>query len=154
MADVLIRARLDEDIREMIANALPGVIFRALEKAKDKIIAYSLEIMPWRTGRLAKSIYVTVSENTVSMEWDPVDPVSGFHYAKVVDIGRPGGTIIEPLGDYPLHFFWERMGGIEMYRWSVKQGPMTPARYSDHMRIVAPQFVREAIIDELQTIGS
>jgi hypothetical protein len=95
-----------------------------------------------------------VSENTVSMEWDPVDPISGFHYAKVVDVGRPGGVPIVAKPGGLLHFFWERMGGVEVFTEKVTQGPMTPARYSDHMRIVAPQFVREAIIDELQTIGS
>jgi hypothetical protein len=158
MADVVIQARLEEDVRAMLLGMIPAARARALERARASIEAYAREITPRRTGRLADSFGVFISQGptaTVHMKWDAVDPMSQFHYAQVVDVGRPGGVLIRPKDPKGwLHFFWERMGGIEVFAKQVTQGPMTPTRYSDHMRQVATQFVREALIQELQTIGS
>jgi hypothetical protein len=158
MADVVIQTRLEEDVRAMLLGLIPSARARALERARDNIMTYAREITPRRTGRLAESFDVFISQGptaTVHMKWDAIDPMSQFHYAKVVDVGRPGGVLITPKDPEGwLHFFWERMGGIEVFAKQVTQGAMTPTRYSDHMRQVAAQFVREALIEELQTIGS
>jgi len=109
-------------------------------------------------------VKVSPTLKSVFMVWDPVDPINQYHYAKVVDEGRPGGeAIITPKGPYPLK--WpgavQYLGGGRMAptrdgfirAWSVVQGPMTAARFSDHMRLVAPQFVREAIIEEFMGLN-
>jgi hypothetical protein len=158
MADVVIQARLEEDVRAMLRTMLPSAVARAMERAKDEITSYAWDITPKRTMRLANSFRVAITLGptaTIHMKWDAVDPVNQFHYAQVVDEGRPRGALIRPKDPEGwLHFFWERMGGIEVFAKQVTQGPMSPTRYSDHMRQVATQFVREALIEELQTIGS
>lgn len=151
MADVIIRVRMDELSKEDLARMTGEAVSRALSKAAADITRYAKDIVPVRTGRLRDSIKVSPTLKTIHMIWDPIDPESGYHYAKVVDEGRAGGRIIRPKGDYPLHFFYQ---GQEIFTHKVKQGPMTGARFSDHMRIVSPQFVREAIIAELGRIGS
>jgi len=94
MADVVIQARLEEDVREMLRNMLPSAVARAMERAKDDITSYAWDITPKRTMRLANSFRVAITLGptaTVHMYWDAEDPKTGFGYAKVVDEGRPGG---------------------------------------------------------------
>lgn len=147
MTDVIIRVRLDEDLQAWLEDMVPRAVSNALSRAARDITAYAKDIVPVRTGRLRDSVKVVATDKAVHILWDPVDPESGYHYAKVVDIGRAGGRIITPRGNYPLHF---KVAGQDIYTWRVTQGPMTGAQYSEHMRIVAPQFVREAIINEFQ----
>ncbi len=151
MADVIIRISMDQLSKEDLASMTAGAVSRALSRAAADITRYAKDIVPVRTGRLRDSVKVSPTLRTIHMIWDPVDPEGGYHYAKVVDEGRAGGRIIRSKGDYPMHFFYQ---GQEIYTHKVTQGPMTGARFSDHMRIVAPQFVREAIIAELGRIGS
>lgn len=149
MADVIIRITMDEASKMDLARMTDEAVSRSLSKAAANITKYAKDIVPVRTGRLRDSIIVSPTLKSVHMIWNPADPDSGYHYAKVVDEGRAGGTIITPKGDYPLHFVYF---GKDVYTYRVTQGPMTGARFSDHMRIVVPQFVREAIIAELARI--
>jgi hypothetical protein len=154
MADVTIRVPLDEFTKQDLARMTADAVSRALARAAERITEYAKSIVPRRTGRLAESVKVSPTLKSVFMVWDPVDPVNQYHYAKVVDVGRPGGVVIEPKDPEGwLHFFWEKMGGVEVFAKRVIQGPMTPARFTDHMRLVAPQFVREAIMEEFQGLN-
>ena len=153
MADVTIRIPLDEFTKQDLSRLTSEAVSRALSRAAEKITEYAKEIVPRRTGRLAESVKVSPTLKSVFMVWDPVDPINQYHYAKVVDIGRPGGVKIRAKPGKMLHFFWEKMGGVEVFAKEVTQGPMTPARFSDHMRLVAPQFVREAIIEEFMGLN-
>ena len=162
MADVMIRIRMDQLSQVDLAGMSSAAVARALSSAAARITAYAKSIVPVRTGRLRDSVIVSPTLKTIQMIWNPIDPLNAYHYAKVVDEGRPGGKIITPKGNYPLK--WpgaiQYLGGGRMAptrdgfirAWSVTQGPMDPKRFSDHMRIVAPQFVREAIIEELQGV--
>ena len=147
MADVMIRIRMDQLSQVDLAGMSSAAVARALSSAAARITAYAKSIVPVRTGRLRDSVIVSPTLKTIQMIWNPIDPLNQYHYAKVVDEGRAGGIRITPRGDGPLRWF-PPMGGVA-YAWSVTQGPMTGARFSDHMRIVAPQFVREAIIEEI-----
>ena len=153
MADVTIRIPLDEFTKQDLSRLTSEAVSRALSRATEKITAYAKSIVPRRTGRLAESVKVSPTLKSVFMVWDPVDPINQYHYAKVVDVGRPGGVKIQAKPGKMLHFFWEKMGGVEVFAKEVTQGPMTPARFSDHMRLVAPQFVREAIIEEFMGLN-
>ena len=151
MADVIIRIPMDELSKIDLARMTGQAVSRALSRAAAEITRYAKDIVPVRTGRLRDSVIVSPSLKSIHMIWNPIDPENAYHYAKVVDEGRTGGRIIRSKGEYPMHFFYK---GQEIYTHKVTQGPMTGARFSDHMRIVAPQFVREAIIAELGLIGS
>ena len=151
MADVIIRIPMEDVSKTDLARMTGEAVSRALSRAAAEITRYAKDIVPIRTGRLRDSIIVSPSLKSIHMIWNPIDPESGYQYAKVVDEGRAGGRVIRSKGVYPMHFFYK---GQEIYTHKVVQGPMTPARFSDHMRIVAPQFVREAIIAELGMIGS
>ena len=151
MADVVIRIGMDALSKVDLAGMQDAAVERALSKAAARITAYAKSIVPVRTGRLRDSVIVSPTLKTIQMIWNPIDPYNQYHYAKVVDEGRPGGITIRPRGKSPLRWF-PLMGGVA-YAWSVTQGPMTGARFSDHMRIVAPQFVREAIIEEIGMIS-
>jgi len=146
MADVIIRVSMDKLSKIDLASMTTDAVNRALNRAAEEIRKYAKTIVPVRTGRLRDSVVVSPTMKSILIGWDPVDPVNAYHYAKVVDEGRPGGKIIRATGDYPMHFFYK---GKEVYTYKVTQGPMDPARFSDHMRQVAPEFVREAIIAEL-----
>jgi hypothetical protein len=153
MADVVIRITLDKDTKDWLDDMIPAAVSNALSRAAAAITKYAKEIVPRRTGRLAESVKVATTDRSIHMLWDAVDPISGYHYAKVVDVGRGGGefptrTVIAQ-NPWPFHFFDQRTGE-EVYTWKYQQGGFSGARFTDHMRIVAPQFVREAIIQELQ----
>ena len=147
MADVMIRIRMDQLSQVDLAGMSSAAVARALSSAAARITAYAKSIVPVRTGRLRDNVIVSPTLKTIQMIWNPIDPLNAYHYAKVVDEGRPGGIPIFAKPGSAMHFFWR---GMEMFAKKVIQGPMTGARFSDHMRIVAPQFVREAIIEELQ----
>ena len=161
MPDVVIRIGIGALSKADLKSMTAGAVSRALSNAAARITAYAKSIVPVRTGRLRDSVKVSPTLKSVHILWNPVSP-EGKHYAKVVDEGRPGGAIIRPKGHYPLK--WpgaiQYLGGGRMAptrdgfirAWSVTQGAMTPARFTDHMRIVVPQFVREAIIQEIGSI--
>ena len=146
MPDVIIRISMDTASKADLVGMTSDAVSRALSRAASRIEAYAKSIVPVRTGRLRDSVIVSPTMKSVHMIWNPVDPENAYHYAKVVDEGRPGGIPIFAKPGGAMHFFWR---GMEMFAKKVIQGPMTPARFSDHMRIVVPQFVREAIIEEL-----
>jgi hypothetical protein len=148
MADVVIRAPIDADISMMIREMSEVAVSRALERARVQIRAYAREITPQRTGTLADSFDVGMTPRQIHMKWDAVDK-RGYHYAKVVDQGRPGGVPIRARPGGWLRFFWEAKG-IPMRIKQVTQGPMWGAYFAEQMRNYAPQVVREMIIQELQ----
>ena len=93
-------------------------------------------------GALRDSIIVSPTLKTVTIIWNTP-------YAQWADEGAPPHVI---KGNPNLHFYW-RNAGRWMRTGSVNHPGYTGHRFSDHMRIVAPQFVREAIINELQGVN-
>ena len=150
MADVIIRVSMDKLSKIDLARMTTDAVSRALNRAASRIREYAKTIVPVRTGRLRDSVVVSPTLKSILIGWDPVDPVNAYHYAKVVDEGRAGGTIIRAKGAYPMHFWYK---GKEVFTYKVTQGAMDAERFSDHMRIVAPEFVRESIIQELGAIS-
>ena len=149
MADVQIKVRMDDfsqlNLKAMSADA----VSRALSRAGRNIEEYAKSITPVSrmfksikalpSGTLRDSIVVSPSLKTITIMWTAP-------YAKYADEGTPPHMII---GNPNLHFYWWRAG-----KWirtiAVNHPGYEGHRFSDHMRIVAPQFVREAIIQELQ----
>ena len=152
MADVQIKVRMDEFSQLNLAAMTDAAVSRALSVASTNIEKYAREITPvsriWKSpkygprGALRDSIIVSPSLKTITILWTAP-------YAQWADEGAVPHMII---GNPNLHFFWWRQG-----RWlrtpAVNHPGYTGYRFSDEMRIVAPQFVREAIINELQRIS-
>ena len=142
MADVIIKARMDPASIAALQAMTAAAVSRALATAARRITTYAKDITPVRTGALRDSFIASPTLRTITMIWRAA-------YAKMIDEGRQyGAYIIRAKAGGWLRFFWKKMG-IPMKIKEVKAGYVRPARFSDHMRIVAPQFVREAIIEEL-----
>jgi len=151
MADVQIKVRMDDFSQINLAQMTEEAVARALARASTNIEKYAKDITPvsrmWKhpkygpSGALRDSIIVSPSLKTITILWTAP-------YASIVDEGARPHMII---GNPNLHFFWWRQG-----KWLRTMGVNHPGytgyRFSDQMRIVAPQFVREAIIEELQRI--
>jgi hypothetical protein len=155
MADVTIRASIDElsrmDLKAMSASA----VARAISAAERDINEYWKSIAPvsspnrgWKDvarygprGRLRDEFIVSTTMKSIHMIWPTP-------YAEYADEGTPPHII---FGNPYLRFFWLRGGG-----WvntpQIQHPGYTGHRFSDHMRIVAPQFLRQRIIEELQRI--
>ena len=151
MADVQIKVRMDQFSQLNLAQMTEEAVSRALARASTNIEKYARDITPvssgWKaprygpSGRLRDSIVVSPSLKTITILWTAP-------YAQWADEGAPPHII---FGNPNLHFFWRR-AGVWMRTGSVQHPGYTGTRFSDQMRIVAPQFVREAIIEELQRI--
>lgn len=152
MADVQIKVRMDDFSQLNLAGMTSDAVSRALSRAQANIEKYAREITPVSrlqksklappAGTLRDSIIVSPSLKTITILWTAP-------YAKWVDEGAPPHTI---LGNPNLHFFWWKAGKYIRTR-GVNHPGFQGYRFSDHMRIVAPQFVREAIIQELQGLN-
>jgi hypothetical protein len=153
MGIVNIKVRMDPQSVATLAQMTEGAVSRALSRAASRIERYAKEITPvstgWKdtarygpSGTLRDSIVVSPSLKTITILWTAP-------YAKWADEGAPPHTI---TGNPNLHFFWRNAA-----KWlrtpSVRHPGYTGHRFSDHMRIVAPQFVQEAIIEELQGLN-
>ena len=151
MADVQIKVRMDEFSQMNLAQMTEDAVSRALARASANITKYAKDITPvssgWKaprygpSGRLRDSIVVSPSLKTITILWTAP-------YAKWADEGAAPHIIV---GNPNLHFFWQR-AGLWMRTGSVQHPGYTGYRFSDQMRIVSPQFVRESIINELQRI--
>ena len=153
MADVILEAKIDEAARGLLQTMIKEAVVRALARATADIKKYARDITPVDTGRLRDSFKVFVSGKVIHMLWST-------EYAKIADEGATPHTIT-PRGDYPLKFpgtsQWTAQGAVPsrdgfVRAWKVNHPGYSGHRFSDHMRIVAPQFVREAIIRELQAV--
>ena len=152
MADVQIKVRMDEFSQLNLAQMTEEAVSRALARASTNIEKYARDITPvssgWKaprygpSGTLRDSIVVSPSLKTITILWTAP-------YAKWADEGAPAHII---FGNPNLHFFWTR-AGVWMRTGSVQHPGYQGHRFSDQMRIVSPQFVREAIIEELQRIA-
>ena len=152
MADVQIKVRMDDFSQINLAAMTEDAVSRALARASANIEKYAKDITPvsrmWKhpkygpSGALRDSIIVSPSLKTITILWTAP-------YAKWADEGAAPHMII---GNPNLHFFWWREG-----RWTRPVAVNHPGyqgyRFSDHMRIVSPQFVRESIIEELQRLS-
>ena len=153
MADVQIKVRMDDFSQANLAQMTESAVSRALSVASTKIEKYARDITPvsvgWKdvtrygpSGTLRDSIIVSPSLKTITILWTAP-------YAKWADEGAPPHII---FGNPNLHFFWAN--AAKWMRTGAVQHPgYTGHRFSDHMRIVAPQFVRDAIIEELRGIA-
>ena len=149
MADVVIKVRMDDLSQMNLAQMTESAVSRALSRASANIEKYARDITPvstgWKaprygpSGRLRDSIIVSPSLKTITIMWTAP-------YASIADEGASPHII---YGNPNLHFFW-RNAGAWMRTGTVQHPGYIGHRFSDQMRIVAPQFVREAIIQELQ----
>ena len=151
MADVQIKVRMDDFSKQNIAQMTEAAVSNALSRASTNIKNYAKSITPvsrmWKhpkygpRGALRDSIVVSPSLKTITILWTAP-------YAEWADEGAAPHMI---TGNPNLDFFWWRA-----FKWmrvgQVRHPGYTGYRFSDEMRIVAPQLVREAIIDELQRI--
>ena len=149
MADVQIKVRMDDFSQLNLAGMTEAAVSRALSRASENIKRYARDITPvsrmWKSpkygpsGTLRDSIVVSPSLKTITILWTAP-------YAKWADEGAAAHLI---TGNPNLHFFWWK--AMKWLKTPVVRHPGYEGyRFSDHMRIVAPQFVREAIIQELQ----
>ena len=152
MADVIVEAKIDSLSRIDLAGMTREAIARAMARATVNIDRYAKDITPvsvgWKhpkygpRGALRESFKVHISGKVIHMIWDAP-------YAKWADEGATPHLI---AGNPLLHFYWWR-GGRWVKTEQVRHPGYIGARFSDQMRIVAPQFVREAIIEELQRMN-
>ena len=153
MADVVINVRVGDALDEgKLLGLTQQAIDRALTRAVARILAYGRSITPvstpakgWKDtfrygprGTLRQSFDVGKTAKMIVMKWDAP-------YASIADEGAVPHTI---TGN-PLLHFKSRFGTWHLTP-SVNHPGYAGHRFSDQMRIVAPQFVREAIIEELQ----
>lgn len=141
MVDVIVEAKIDEATRGLIQNMLNKAVAQALMRAQSEILKYARDITPVDTGRLRDSFKVFVSGKVIHMLWST-------EYARIADEGAEPHVIHARAGGW-LKFWWKKMG-IPMRIKTVQHPGYTGHFFSDQMRIVAPQFVREAIIREMQ----
>lgn len=80
--------------REALA-LLPSLTDTAIVQAIDRTVARlrsfqegSVSPVPIDTGRLQGSFAAAASPRSLIMHWSAIDPISGYDYAKVQDIGR------------------------------------------------------------------
>ena len=152
MADVQIKVRMDDFSKLNLAAMTDAAVSRALARASKNIKEYARDITPISRlqksrlapprGTLRDSIIVSPSLKTITIMWTAP-------YAKWADEGAAAHLI---TGNPNLHFFWWK--AMKWLKTPVVRHPGYEGyRFSDHMRIVAPQFVREAIIQELQGLN-
>jgi len=156
MADVTIRVKIDPQSRIDLASMTGAAVSRAISAAERDIKAYWRDIAPvstpakgWKDisrygprGRLRRDFIVSTTLKSIHMIWPTP-------YAKWADEGADPHII---FGNPFLRFFW-RNRGLWMRTDHVQHPGYTGHRFSDHMRIVAPQFLRQRIIEELGRIA-
>lgn len=165
MADVVIRRRMDSESLALLSTMLPAAVSRALRNAVSRIDAYGKSITPVRTGRLRDSFKSQIlSPTLITMIWHATDPMTGTKYASIADEGAKR-HMITPRGSYPLK--WPNRSGFQqktkrgyvpsrdgfIRAWRVDHPGYFGNFFSEQMRIVAPQIVREEIVRELQGLN-
>ena len=155
MADVTIRVKIDPQSRIDLASMTGAAVSRAISAAERDIKEYWKGIAPvstpakgWKDifrygprGRLKSEFIISTTLKSIHMIWPTP-------YAKWAD---EGATAHKITGNPLLHFksrfgTWHRTP-------SVNHPGYTGHRFSDQMRIVAPQFLRQRIIEELGRIA-
>ena len=155
MADVVIRVSIDDLSRIDLAAMTGDAVSRAISAAERDINEYWKSIAPvstaakgWKDtfrygprGRLRSEFIVSTTLKSIHMVWPTP-------YAQEADEGAVPHTI---TGN-PLLHFRSRFG--TWHRTPKVQHPgYTGHRFTDQMRIVAPQFLRQRIIEELARIA-
>lgn len=154
MADVVIRVRIDELSQIDLAGMTGDAVARAISAAERDINEYWKSIAPvstaakgWKDtfrygprGRLRSEFIVSTTLKSIHMVWPTP-------YARIADEGAVAHRI---MGNPLLHFksrfgTWHRTP-------EVAHPGYTGHRFSDQMRIVAPQFLRQRIIEELARV--
>ena len=156
MADVNIMVRLDSETRNKILTMFPEAISRALDRAKRNIDNYARSITPvstgWKhakygpSGSLRDSFDSFISKGptaTIHMKWSTP-------YAKTADEGARPHVI---FAHTPGGLIFKYKNGAWVRTMSVDHPGYAGRHFSEEMRIVGPQFVREAIISELQGLN-
>ncbi len=152
MADVVIRVSIDELSRLDLAAMTGEAVSRAISAAERDINEYWKSIAPvgtgWKhtkygpAGRLKDEFIVSTTLKSIHMLWPTP-------YAEWADEGAAPHRI---FGNPLLRFFWANRG-IWMKIGAVEHPGYTGHRFTDQMRIVAPQFLRERIIEEIGRIA-
>ena len=156
MADVMIQVRLDSDTRNKILGMFPAALNRAMDIAKRKIDDYARSITPvstgWKhakygpSGALRDSFDSFISRGptaTIHMKWTTP-------YAKTADEGASPHVIFAKT---PRGLIFKNRAGLWVRTMSVDHPGYAGRHFSEEMRIVGPQFVRESIINELQGLN-
>ena len=88
---VLARATLKRESLELIKHMIWASVNEALNRAAARIEALQhsgVSQVPFKTGRLRGSFKIAMSPGQIIMHWSAIDPLSGFDYALVQDVGR------------------------------------------------------------------
>ena len=88
---VLARATLKRESLELIKQMIWASVNEALNRARTRIEALQhsdVSQVPYKTGRLRGSFKIAMSPGQIIMHWSAVDPLSGYDYASVQDVGR------------------------------------------------------------------
>ena len=155
MADVTIRVSIDELSRLDLQAMTGAAVSRAISAAEGDIREYWKSIAPvstpakgWKDtfrygprGRLRHEFIVSTTLKSIHMIWPTP-------YARIADEGAVPHTI---TGN-PLLTFRSRFGTWHRTPKVAHPG-YTGHRFTDQMRIVAPQFLRQRIIEELGRIA-
>jgi hypothetical protein len=121
-------------------------IASAIELAKNRIRALATKYTPVKTGRLLRSFDVATTPRFIVMRWSATDPISGMDYAKVVEEGRPGGTVLTPKTKKAMRFEWPYgSGNVVFSKGPLIQGAMSGRYYAEAVKFEAPQILQEEI---------
>lgn len=155
MVDVIARVRFSREALDLMQKMGHDAIERAIYATMARLKELATKYTPVRTGRLLSTFGVArTSENMITMVWHGRDPISGFAYSEVADIGRAGGVIIKPKRpDGWLKFWWERMG-IPMKIKKVVQGAMKGAYFSEAMKFEARMILVEELKKEFGQVSA
>ena len=88
---VFVRSTLKREDLALIQTMLWEAVNEALTIAASRIEALQasgVSQVPIDTGRLRESFKVAISPGQLLMHWSAIDPMSGYDYALVQDIGR------------------------------------------------------------------
>jgi len=87
-ADVVATVRFTPESVRRLKQLTEEAVRQAIRNTRDRLEALAAKYTPVRTGRLLSSFDIAFTPRHIAMKFDPVDPDTGFHYAKVVEEGR------------------------------------------------------------------
>jgi hypothetical protein len=144
---VVIHVRLTREQLAQFAFLTQEAIDRATAITVSRLRELAKQYTPEDTGRLLSSFDIGIVPSGLVMKWGATSP-QGFNYAKVADVGRPGGVLIQ--AKTPRGLIWrDKVTGEWRRKMQVVQGAMDGSYYSEAMRFEARAILLEELTREI-----
>ena len=144
MSEVSVQVRFDtiKMLQGLVEDSIQNAVQRTIARLRELATKYT----PERSGRLLESFDIASTPRSIVMKWSATDPKSGFNYATVADVGRPGGALIEAKTPRGLRF---KIEGRWIRKQRVVQGAMQGTYFSEAMKFEAREIMIEELTREL-----